>query len=149
MFQVKQLSEIHPNLGDAVESSVRLPILSVVEEAAKDEHAHEDEREEESEVLVACLHCVHDRLQTDGSSCQFEHTHNSGNAKNLPKQSVTYFEHTFGVKTCMIFPTPAKALGSSASITAPGAGGSRSAAGEIILRLLLCNTTTCGMQHYF
>ena len=30
----------------------------------------------------------------------------------------------------MIFPTPAKALGSSASTAAPGAGGSRSAAGE-------------------
>ena len=82
------VSEILPNLWDAVESSIRLPVLGVVEQAAKDEHAHEDEGEEESEVLVACLHCVHDGLETDGASCQFEHTHNSGDAKNLPKQSV-------------------------------------------------------------
>ena len=81
-------SEFFPNLWYAVEPSVRLPILSVVEEAAKDEHAHEDEGEEESKVLVAGLHCVYDGLETHRSSSQFEHTHNPGDAKNLPKQSV-------------------------------------------------------------
>ena len=77
------LSPTLPNLRYAVESSVRLSILSIVEEAAEDEHAHEDKGEEEAQVLVAGLHRVHDRLEADGSSCQFEHTHDPGDSKNL------------------------------------------------------------------
>ena len=84
------LSPTLPNLRYAVESSVRLSILSIVEEAAEDEHPHEDKGEEETQVLVAGLHRVHDRLEADGPSCQFEHTHDPGDSKNLTNVFLAY-----------------------------------------------------------
>ena len=71
------------NLVDGIESCVFHLILHEVLQAAKYEGAHEDEGEEEAEVLVARLHGVGDGLKPHGPLGQLEDPHDPGDPEHL------------------------------------------------------------------